>query len=86
MKIHGFINMMLARLLSYSQALTIDEAIEVLDEKNPLNFTFKNNYIAWREYAAPATEVKMLRMFSYTSFNLAHFNLQRVDFKKHSIL
>ncbi len=86
MKIHGFINIMLAGLLSYSQALTIDEAIEVLDEKNPLNFTFKDNYIAWKEYATPATEIKMLRMLSYISFNLTHFNLPRVDFKKHSIL
>ena len=49
----------------YGAIYEYTKAIEVLDEKNPLNFTFKNNYIAWKEYATPATEIKMLRMLSY---------------------
>ncbi|GAB5410390.1 MAG: hypothetical protein BalsKO_27550 [Balneolaceae bacterium] len=71
--VHGFINIFAASILAYTQDLTATETIEVIEEKNLENFTFKDDYFAWRELAAPTMEVKMLRMLSITSFNFTSF-------------
>lgn len=73
-KMHGFINVLVASMLAYTQDLTIEETVEVLEDRNPENFLFKDEYIAWRELAAPIMEVKMLRMLSITSFNFSNFS------------
>lgn len=72
-KMHGFINIFAASILAYTQDLTVDETIEVIEEKRPDNFTFKDEYFAWRELAAPTIEIKMLRMLSITTFNFTSF-------------
>lgn len=72
-KVHGFINIFAASMLAYTQDLTIDETIEVIEEESPGNFTFKDDYFVWRELAAPTAEIKMLRMLSITSFNFTSF-------------
>ncbi len=72
-KVHGFINIFAASILAYTQDLTLEETVEVIEEKSPENFTFKDDYFAWRELAAPTLEIKMLRMLSITSFNFTSF-------------
>ncbi len=67
--VHGFINVVLGGLLGYTQDLLVDELKEVIQEKLPERFSFKNEYLAWQDLAAPQAEVKMLRMLSLTSFN-----------------
>ena len=67
---HGFLNIFMAGILAYTQDLNVEEAIEVLDEKNPDNFLLRDGYVAWRELAAPTMEIKMLRMLSITSMNV----------------
>lgn len=71
--VHGFINILTASMLAYTQDLNLEEMIEVLEDKNPENFIFKEAYLGWREWAAPVMEVKMLRMLSITSMNLSSF-------------
>tara|TARA_R110000868_G_scaffold306734_4_gene568162 strand:+ start:31118 stop:32107 length:990 start_codon:yes stop_codon:yes gene_type:complete len=73
-KVHGFINVFAASILAYTQDLNLEETVEVLEEMNPENFSFKDDYFAWRELAAPIMEVKMLRMLSITSFNFTNFS------------
>lgn len=73
-KVHGFLNILMASILSYSQDLNLEEMIEVLEEKNAENFSFKDEYFSWRELAAPVSEIKMLRMLSITSFNFTSFS------------
>lgn len=68
-KIHGFINILAASMLAYTQDLNLEETVEVLQDRNPENFVFKDGYMKWRELAAPVMEIKMLRMLSITSFN-----------------
>ncbi len=68
-KIHGFINILAASILAYTQDLNLEETVEVLEDRNPENFVFKDGYFKWRELAAPVMEIKMLRMLSITSFN-----------------
>ncbi len=72
-KVHGFINIFAASILAYTQDLTLEETVEVIEEKSPENFSFKDDYFAWRELAAPTLEIKMLRMLSITSFNFTSF-------------
>ena len=67
----GVLNLMMAGILAYTQDLNLEETVQVLTENNPLNFVFHENYIAWKELAAPAMEIKMLRMLSLTSINLS---------------
>lgn len=68
-KVHGFINILAASMLAYTQDLNLEETVEVLQDRNPENFVFKDGYMKWRELAAPMMEIKMLRMLSITSFN-----------------
>lgn len=85
-RVFGLVNILVAGLLAYSQDLTIDETIDVLEEKNASNFIFKEGYIAWRELATPLMEIKMLRMLSITSINLTNFDLPVHGLKDRSIL
>jgi len=85
-RVFGLINILMAGILAYTQDLTVEETIEVLEEKNSSNFIFKEGYIAWRELAAPLMEIKMLRMLSITSINLTDFELPLEGLKKRSIL
>lgn len=73
-RIFGFLNLFMAGILAYTQDLTVEETIEVLEEKNPNNFIFSDGYVAWRELAAPLMEIKMLRMLSITSLNHTSFD------------
>ncbi len=73
-KVHRFINIFIASILAYTQDLSLEEMVEVLEETNPENFSFKDDYFSWRELAAPTMEIKMLRMLSITSFNFTSFS------------
>ncbi len=85
-RVFGLVNIMMAGILAYTQDLTVEETVEVLEEKNSSNFVFKDGYLAWRELAAPMMEIKMLRMLSITSFNLTDFDQPLDGLKQRSIL
>ncbi|MBO6522866.1 MAG: hypothetical protein JJ971_03500 [Balneolaceae bacterium] len=72
--VHGFLNLLIASMLAYTQDLNLEETMEVIEDKNPDNFGFKDGYLLWRELAAPIMELKMLRMLSITSFNFTTFS------------
>ncbi len=71
--VHGFLNLLIASMLAYTQDLNLEETIQVIEDKTSNNFEFKDGYLLWRELAAPIMEVKMLRMLSITSFNFTSF-------------
>ncbi len=73
-KVHGILNILLAAILSYTQDLNKEETIAVLEDKNPEHFVLKDGYLAWKNFAAPLAEIKMLRMLSITSFNVSSFS------------
>lgn len=85
-RVFGLVNILMAGVLAYTQDLTVEETVEVLEEKNSSNFIFKDGYIAWRELAAPMMEIKMLRMLSITSINLTDFEVPLAGLKQRSIL
>ena len=81
-KRHGFLNVLLAGMLAYTQDLNVEETVEVLEEKNPNNFRFNENYVSWKELATPAMETKMLRMLSITSFDSTHLTTPLAGLKE----
>jgi hypothetical protein len=83
---HGVLNLLLAGILAYTQDLNTEETIQVLEEKNAANFIFKEKYMAWRELAAPITELKMLRMLSINTFNIKRTDDVLQSLKSQSIL
>lgn len=82
----GLLNLMMAGVLAYTQDLNTEETVQVLTENNPLSFVFNENYLAWKELAAPAMEIKMLRMLSITSMNLANIDESMSVLKERGIL
>ena len=82
----GALNMMMAGILAYTQDLNLEETVQVLTDKNPLSFVFNENYIAWKELAAPAMEIKMLRMLSITSMNLAKVDDALATLKEREVI
>lgn len=81
-EVHGFLNILAANMLAYTQDLNVQETIEVIQEKTPENFNFKDEYFSWRELGAPSMEVKMLRMLSITSFNNSDPQMAADELKK----
>jgi hypothetical protein len=85
-EIHGFMNVLIASMLAYTQDLNVKETVQVIEDKTPENFTFKDDYLAWRELAAPSMEIKMLRMLSITSFNISNLPKIRDDLKEFKLI
>ena len=84
--VHGFLNLLIASTLAYTQDLNLEETIEVIEDRNPENFGFKEGYLSWRELAAPLMEIKMLRMLSITSFNFTTFAAPVEGLKEYQFL
>lgn len=72
-KMHGFLNVFGAAILSYTQDLTVHEVQTILEDEKAKSFTFTDQYFAWRKFAAPLLEIKMLRLLSVTSFGSCSF-------------
>lgn len=70
---HGFMNVFCAGILAYTQDIRVDEAIEIISDKNPDHFTYAKDHFAWKEFEAPILEVKLLRMLSLLSFGSCSF-------------
>lgn len=85
-EVHGFLNILAANMLAYTQDLNVKEAMRVIQDKTAENFTFKDDYFAWRELAAPNMEVKMLRMLSITSVNISNPALAVEELSKLSLI
>ena len=83
---HGFLNVLLAGMLAYTQDLNVEETCEVIEELVPSNFVFNENYVAWKELATPAMETKMLRMLSITSFDCTELETPLLGLKKLGLL
>ncbi len=73
-KMHGFLNVFGASILSYTQDLSEDEINLILNDEDAGNFLFTDDYFAWKDLAAPLLEIKMLRMLSATSFGSCSFD------------
>ncbi|MFN1835054.1 hypothetical protein AB2B38_007320 [Balneola sp. MJW-20] len=71
--VHGFLNVFCTGILAYTQDITVEEATEILSDKNPDHFKFSKDSFSWKEFEAPILEVKLLRMLSLISFGSCSF-------------
>lgn len=85
-KMHGFLNVFGASILSYTQDLSEAEFVEILNDEKPSNFKFTDQYFAWKDFAAPALEIRMLRMLSVLSYGSCSFDEPIEDLQKLKIL
>lgn len=73
-KMHGFLNVFGASLLSYSKKLSEDELLEILNDENASNFNFDESEFSWRGQSVSFEELHMLRDLSVTSFGSCSFD------------
>ncbi len=85
-KMHGFLNVFGASILSYTQDLSESEFVEILNDEKASNFKFTDQYFAWKDFAAPALEIRMLRMLSVLSYGSCSFDEPIEDLQELKIL
>ncbi len=85
-KMHGFLNLFGASILSYTQDLSEKEFVEILNDEKVSNFRFTDQYFAWKDFAAPALEIRMLRMLSVLSYGSCSFEEPVEDLQALKIL
>ncbi|MGA2669486.1 MAG: hypothetical protein ABSF32_11330 [Ignavibacteria bacterium] len=72
-KLHGFINVFSAGIFAYCHNISGDLILEMIDDEDPDDFTFKENSFAWKNLYILPDEVKRARnkfMISFSSFSL----------------
>lgn len=85
-QVHGFINLFVAGVMAYTQDLDVEETVEILEDSDPNNFKFEEGYLSWKNFKAPAMEIKMLRMLSLTSFSCKSFTSPLEQLKESGLL
>jgi hypothetical protein len=73
-KMHGFLNVFGAALLSYSKKLSSEELLNILNDETPSNFSFDKSEFSWKKYSVSFEELHMLRSLSVTSFGSCSFD------------
>ena len=73
-KMHGFLNVFGASLLSYSKKLSEAELLEILNDENTSNFSFRKSAFSWKTHSISLEELHMFRSLSVTSFGSCSFD------------
>ena len=73
-KMHGFLNVFGASLLSYSKNLSEAELLEILNDENASNFSFRKSEFSWKTHSISLEELHMFRSLSVTSFGSCSFD------------
>lgn len=79
-KMHGFINVFGAGLLAVARSLDQTQVQEILEDENPVNFTFDEKGFAWKELHATHEQIKLARQ-AITSFGSCSFDEPRQDLR-----
>lgn len=85
-KMHGFLNVFGASLLSYSKKLSEEELLEILNDENASNFNFDESEFSWRGQSVSFEELHMLRDLSVTSFGSCSFDEPVEDLQELKLL
>ncbi len=85
-KMHGFLNVFGASLLSYSKKLSEEELLEILNDETASNFNFDESEFSWRGQSVSFEELHMLRDLSVTSFGSCSFDEPVEDLQELKLL
>lgn len=84
--LHGFLNLFVAAVLAYALGLEYDDMIAVVKEEDVRQFRFSDDFIAWREAKATASEVEYARRHRVISFGSCSFDEPREELRALDLL
>jgi hypothetical protein len=85
-KMHGFLNVFGATLLSHSAGLNINEIQTMLEDENDDNFSFNDSHFSWKGHSISSEEIIKLRALYVTSFGSCSFEEPIEDLQKLNLL
>jgi hypothetical protein len=80
-KVHGFINLFAASVLTHVHDLPVKKLIEIIAELDPKAFTIGPDRLVWRHLEASAEDVAASRRSVLTSFGSCSFSEPRDDLR-----
>lgn len=85
-KMHGFINLFVAAVLSRQHDLPHAKVQEILQDEDPSHFQFAENEFKWGDLTAQTNEIKDARHSFFLSFGSCSFDEPRADLKSMNLL
>jgi len=85
-KMHGFINVFGAGILTYANTLSLKEITEIVSDENAESFKFTEEEFWWNDVSANADMVSKARNEFVLSFGSCSFDEPREDLKKLNLL
>ncbi len=84
-RMHGFLNVLGAGVLSHEHGWTDTQIVEMLEDEDPASFSFSDNFFAWREVRISAERIRAHREL-VTSFGSCSFDEPREDLRALKLL
>jgi hypothetical protein len=85
-RMHGFLNVFGAGVLTHARQLAEGDVRRVLDEEDPRAFAFDDGGFRWRDFAVTADEVAAARHRAAVSFGSCSFDEPRDDLRALGLL
>jgi hypothetical protein len=83
---YGFLNLAVLAALLHWQKITLQEAVEVLQNSNSNSFQFTTDVITWRGYHLNIAEIEQARQKFFRSFGSCSFQEPVDDLKELKLL
>ena len=84
-KMHGFLNVLGAAVLAVERRWDVDQVVRMLDDEDPLSFTFMDDFFAWRDWKIDTERLRHRRKF-VKSFGSCSFDEPREDLRALNLL
>ncbi|HUF38097.1 MAG TPA: hypothetical protein VMN57_06210 [Anaerolineales bacterium] len=81
-KMHGFINVFTAAVLSNSRGLPAADLARILSEEDPDRFSFDDGGLSWNDFTASTSEIETARRDFAVSFGSCSFDEPREDLRR----
>jgi len=78
-RMHGFLNIFMAGLLSHSQNLDIKKIEEILVDEDTNSFSIEEECLIWRNLSITSKEISRLREKALLSFGSCSFDEPRIE-------
>lgn len=85
-KIHGFLNVFVAGVLTTACQLNEAAIEQILDDEDPGSFTFDDTGLRWRDHRATVAEIEAARRERVISFGSCSFDEPRDDLRTLGLL
>lgn len=78
-RMHGFLNIFMAGLLSHSQNLEIKQIEEILLDEDTKSFSIEEECLIWKHFSIHSKEISRLREKALLSFGSCSFDEPRIE-------